>query len=215
MYTSLFKSLSYICFLSVIVLGLRSSVSFQEPNFVGPTLFACALCAISDNYYSSTDVEYEPFTQRVALLHATLLRLNGYLRYHRRSRSISSTPPIIIIVFHSNEPRDGHQTTDTSSISSGRLTGLLIGSALGLLAILACVWLVLRYAKRVTARLRKLKKRLQVMVGLAVLGVYLFGPPLFQGDRRDEEPEVETGNEDQDPSIALLEQQHAVESSQR
>jgi hypothetical protein len=50
---------------------------------------------------------------------------------------------------------------------------------------------------------------------LAVLGVYLFGPPLFQGDRQNDELEVEMGNENLDSNTALLEQQNAGEPSQR
>jgi hypothetical protein len=51
------------------------------------------------------------------------------------------------------------------------------------------------------------------MAELVARGIYLFGPPLFQGDRRDEEPEVQTGNKDRDPNTALLAQQYTVESS--
>jgi hypothetical protein len=108
---------------------------------------------------------------------------------------------------HSDYVPYSSRATDVSSISKGSLVGLLVGSTLGVISILTGVWVFLRYRKRALLKMRKLKKRFQIIVGLVVAGIYLFGPSLFQSHRQDAEPDLEAGNEGLGSITVLIERQ--------
>lgn len=119
------------------------------------------------------------------------------------------TPP------QSDNPCGGYHTMNVSSVTSSGLTGLVIGSAVGLLLVIACAWAFSRYVERVTAKVRRLKQRLRIMVQMVVLGIYLFGPPLFAGELRDEEPNDKGGNEKLEANRDLVERRERTGPSER
>lgn len=104
---------------------------------------------------------------------------------------------------------------NVSSVTNSRLTGLLIGSTVGLLLVIACAWAFSRYVVRLTAKVRRLKQRLRIMVQMVVLGIYLFGPPLFAGELRDEAPNDEAGNENLEANRNLVERRERTGPSER
>lgn len=152
-----------------------------------------AICVANANRLSLTRMEHAHLTLRNC--HFGELTRTGQLAkpllealiYIISATLDKITPP------QSENPCGGNRIINVSSITNSRLTGLLVGIAAGLLLILVYSWTFSRCVLQVTAKVRRLKQRLRTMVQMLVLGVYLFGPPLFAAELRDEEPDNETG----------------------
>lgn len=100
-------------------------------------------------------------------------------------------------------PHDDSPILAVSSMSGSKLVGLLVGLTLGTMALLGALWVCLRYRKSISANIAAWKKRVYLLIGIAVAGIWLFGPPIFQR-YRTEEPEPEADNVNSTSTTVLI-----------